>query len=252
MLTASELERYERQIPLIGKDGQERLKASKVFIAGAGGLGCPAAAYLAVAGIGHLTIVDSDAVERTNLNRQILHWEKDIGCSKVSSAGEKLRQMNPAVQVNLIRDTITGENASSLVAGSDLIIDALDNFTDRYMINRAALEHRIPYIHGAVSGFDGHIAVIIPGETACLECLVPETPNQSVVPILGAVSGIIGILQAHEAIKLITGKGEGIRRHFMLWEGSKSTLTSFKAERDPDCPACGDIEAGAGNCGEIE
>jgi molybdopterin/thiamine biosynthesis adenylyltransferase len=241
MLTASEMERYKRQIPLIGGDGQEKLKASNVFIAGAGGLGCPAAVYLAAAGIGRLTIVDCDDVERTNLNRQILHWDKDIGCSKVSSAGEKLRQMNPALKVKLIRDIITGENASSLVAGSDMIIDGLDNFTDRYAMNRAAIEHKIPYIHGAVSGFDGHLAVIIPGKTACLECLVPETPNTLVFPVLGTVSGTIGVLQAHEAIKLITGKGDVVNHHFMLWEGRNSTLTRIRAERDPDCPACGGV-----------
>jgi molybdopterin/thiamine biosynthesis adenylyltransferase len=241
MLTASEFERYARQIPLIGEDGQERLKASNVIVAGAGGLGCPAAAYLVAAGIGNLTIIDCDTVERANLNRQILHWEKDIGCPKASSAGEKLQQMNPDIQVNIICDTISGENASSLVAESDVIIDALDNFTDRYAINRAALEHMIPYIHGAVSGFDGHVAVIIPGKTPCLECLVPETPKPSVFPVLGTVSGFIGILQAHEAIKLITGKGEVESRHFMLWEGGKATLTRIRAERDPDCPACGDI-----------
>jgi molybdopterin/thiamine biosynthesis adenylyltransferase len=239
MLTTCERERYSRQIPLIGEEGQERLKSSRVFIAGAGGLGCPAAAYLAAAGVGHLTIADCDSVDRTNLNRQILHWEQDIGHSKVSSAGEKLRSMNPDIRVDLVPVTITRKNASSLIAGSDLVIDALDNFTDRYAINRAALEHRIPYIHGAVSGFDGHVATIIPGETACLECMVPESPPRSVFPVLGTISGLIGVLQAHEAVKHITRQGEPLKHRLILWDGRTSTVTLIRVERDPECRACG-------------
>jgi molybdopterin/thiamine biosynthesis adenylyltransferase len=243
MLTACELERYSRQIPLIGEDGQERLKSSKVFIAGAGGLGCPAAAYLAAAGVGHLIIADCDSVDLTNLNRQILHWEQDIGRSKVSSAGEKLHLMNPDIKVDLLPVTINGKNASSLIAGSDLVIDALDNFTDRYAINRAALENRIPYVHGAVSGFDGHVTTIIPGETACLECMVPEPPPRSVFPVLGTVSGMIGVLQAHEAVKHITRQGELLKHRLVLWDGRTSTVTCIRVERDPDCRACREVRS---------
>jgi adenylyltransferase/sulfurtransferase len=239
MLTDSERERYSRQILLFGEEGQERLKLSKVFIAGAGGLGCPAAAYLAAAGIGHLVIADCDFVDRTNLNRQILHYTTDIGRSKVLSAGEKLRSMNPDIQIELLAVTISESNASSLVSGCDLVVDALDTFTDRYAINRACLEQRIPYIHGAVSGFDGHMAIIIPGETACLECMVPEAPPRSVFPVIGTAPGLIGILQAHEAIKRITRQGESLINRLVLWDGRASQFTEIHVDRDPDCRACG-------------
>ena len=208
MLTDSERERYSRQILLFGEEGQERLKSSKVFIAGAGGLGCPAAAYLAAAGVGHLVIADCDSVDRTNLNRQILHYEPDIGRPKVVSASEKLQSMNPDIRVEPLAVIISDSNAAALVSGCDLVVDALDTFTDRYALNRAAIRNRIPYIHGAVSGFDGHMATIIPGETACLECMVPEAPPRSVFPVVGTTPGLIGVLQAHEAIKQITGQGE--------------------------------------------
>ncbi len=246
MLTDLERERYARQIPFIGEDGQERLKSARVFIAGAGGLGCPAAAYLAAAGVGHLLIADRDAVDRTNLNRQILHWEKDIGRLKVLSAGEKLREMNPDIRVDLFPVTIKHQNASSLIAGSDLVVDALDNFTDRYVINRACLGHRIPYIHGAVSGFDGHVAMILPGETACLECIVPDPPPVSIFPVIGTVPGMIGILQAHEAVKYITGKGQRISHRLLLWDGKNSALTTIIVERDPSCRACGNVRSDTG------
>jgi molybdopterin/thiamine biosynthesis adenylyltransferase len=239
MLTDHEMERYSRQITLIGEAAQERLKSARIFIAGAGGLGCPAAAYLAAAGVGHLVIADCDVVDRTNLNRQILHWEKDIGHAKVVSAGEKLRQMNPDIRVDIIPVAVNNQNAYSLITGSDLVIDALDNFTDRYVINRACLGHRIPYVHGAASGFDGHIATIIPGETACLECIIPESPPRSAFPIIGTVSGLVGILQAHEAIKYITGKGQPLNHNLLLWDGKNSAITCIEVEREPSCRACG-------------
>jgi len=236
MLTDSERERYSRQILLFGEEGQEKLKSSKVFIAGAGGLGCPAAAYLAAAGVGHLVIADCDSVD---LNRQILHYEEDIGRSKVLSAGEKLRSMNPDIRVELLAVTISNSNAAPLVSGCDVVVDALDTFTDRYAINRAALEHRIPYIHGAVSGFDGHMATIIPGETACLECMVPEAPPRTIFPVVGTTPGLIGVLQAHEAVKQITGEGETLKNRLVLWDGKASQFTMIRVERDPDCRACG-------------
>lgn len=249
MLTDHERERYSRQIPLIGEENQERLKSARIFVAGAGGLGCPAAAYLAAAGVGHLVIADCDVVDRTNLNRQILHWEKDIGIAKVISAGEKLGQMNPDIRVDLLPVTVTDQNAHSLISGSNLVIDALDNFTDRYAINRACLLHRIPYIHGAVSGFDGHVATIIPGETACLECIVPEPPPRSAFPVIGTVPGIVGVLQAHEAIKYITGKGQLLNHRLLLWDGRNSAITCVTVDKDPCCRACGGGGSESGNGG---
>jgi adenylyltransferase/sulfurtransferase len=239
MLTDSERERYSRQILLFGEDGQERLKSSKVFIAGAGGLGCPVAAYLAAAGVGNLIIADCDSVDRTNLNRQILHHEQDIGRPKVFSAGEKLRSMNPDIKIELLAVTISDTNASALVSGCDLVVDALDTFTDRYAINRAAIRNRIPYIHGAVSGFDGHMATIIPGETACLECMVPEAPPRSVFPVVGTTPGLIGVLQANEVIKFITGQGDPLGNRLVIWDGRGAQMTTIHVERDPECRACG-------------
>ncbi|MDD1713857.1 MAG: HesA/MoeB/ThiF family protein [Methanoregulaceae archaeon] len=251
MLTDSERERYSRQILLFGEEGQERLKSSKVFIAGAGGLGCPAAAYLAAAGVGHLVIADCDSVDRTNLNRQILHYESDIGRPKVVSAREKLLSMNPDIRVEPLAVIISDNNASTLVSGCDLVVDALDTFTDRYALNRAAIRNRIPYIHGAVSGFDGHMATIIPGETACLECMVPEAPPRSVFPVVGTTPGLIGVLQAHEAIKQITGQGEPLTNQLVLWDGKASQFTMIRVERDPDCPACGGDSRASGRRREI-
>ena len=251
MLTDSERERYSRQILLFGEEGQERLKLSKVFIAGVGGLGCPAAAYLAAAGVGHLVIADCDAVDRTNLNRQILHHEADIGRPKVLSAGEKIRSMNPDIEVELLVVTISESNASILVSGCDLVVDALDTFIDRYAINRAAIRNNIPYIHGAVSGFDGHMATIIPGETACLECMVPEATPRSVFPVVGTSPGLIGVLQAHEAIKQITGQGEPLKNRLVIWDGKASQFTMIRVERDPDCRACGKDARDSGRRREI-
>jgi molybdopterin/thiamine biosynthesis adenylyltransferase len=247
MLTDREIHRYSRQITFIGEEGQERLKAAHVVLAGAGGLGCPAATYLAVAGVGRLTIIDSDRVEMTNLNRQILHWEQDIGRNKTVSAKEKLGAMNPDLFIEDICGVITGQNASALIGEAALIIDALDNFPARYALNQAALEHGIPVIHGAVSGYDGHITTIIPGETACLQCIFPDPPGGSEFPIIGTTAGIIGLMQAHEAIKFLTGRGTLLKNRLLIWDGRDSSVTFLNLERDPVCRACGECAQGPGS-----
>jgi len=157
MLTADERERYDRQIILteIGEEGQEKLKRASVFIAGAGGLGSPAAIYLTAAGIGRIRLVDHDRVDRSNLNRQVLHWDNDIGRSKVESATEKLKRLNPEVEIEAIEETITEANLAHLLAGFDLIVDAMDNLPTRYLLNKAALDQNIPFFHGAIYGFEG-------------------------------------------------------------------------------------------------
>ena len=173
MLTREERERYDRQISIygFGEEGQEKLKDARVFIAGAGGLGSPVAVYLAAAGIGTLKIVDRDTVDLSNLNRQILHWEENIGGPKAESAGDKLRRLNPHITVEAIEETITEDNVSGLVGDCDLIVDAMDNLPTRYLLNRTAIEKNIPFFHGAIYGFEGRAMTVIPGRSACLYCL---------------------------------------------------------------------------------
>ena len=174
MLTPSERERYDRQIMIgeIGQEGQEKIKRSRVVIAGAGGLGSPIAIYLTAAGIGMIRMIDHDQVALSNLNRQILHWEEDIGRKKVDTARTKLRNLNSAVEIEAITETITEGNVSQLVDGCDVIVDAMDNLPTRYILNRCAIGKKLPFFHGAVYGFEGRVMTIIPGETACLRWYV--------------------------------------------------------------------------------
>ncbi len=194
MLDQSERERYDRQImiPEIGEKGQERLKRAKVFIAGAGGLGSPISIYLAAAGVGTIRLVDLDTVDRTNLNRQVLHWEKDIARRKVDSALEKLKGLNPYVSVEGVCETIDEGNVLSLTDGFDAVVDAMDNLPTRYLLNKAAIEHRIPFFHGAVRGFEGRAMTVIPGKSACLRCTYRGDPPREKFPVIGIAPGVIG------------------------------------------------------------
>ena len=238
MLTERELDRYDRQIRLLGEDGQEKLKDAKVFIAGAGGLGCPISIYLAAAGIGKINLVDKDTVALSNLNRQILHWEKDIDREKAISAKEKLTEINRDIKIDAKSDTITENNASDLVADADIIIDAMDNFSTRYLLNKTALEKGIPFVHGAISGFHGQATTVLPGESACLRCIFREAPPPSVFPVLGVTPGIIGLIQASEAIKYIVGVGELLSGKLLLWDGLTSQTEIVLVEKNAQCPDC--------------
>ncbi|WP_292365846.1 MULTISPECIES: HesA/MoeB/ThiF family protein [unclassified Methanoculleus] len=240
MLTDRELERYRRQIAFFGEEAQERLANARVVIVGAGGLGCPVALYLAAAGVGEVRLVDGDVVDLTNLNRQVLHGDRDVGRAKVESAAEKLRAQNPEITVVAIRATLDEENAALLVDGADLIVDATDNFAARYILNRVALGARVPLIHGAVRGFDGQATTIIPGRTACLECIFPVAPpGEDVIPVVGTTPGIIGLVQANEAIKYITGTGDLLADRLLVWDGRAATMTTLPVNRQKDCGACG-------------
>jgi len=203
MLTGEELDRYSRQImiPQIGEKGQEKLKRAKVFIAGVGGLGSPVSIYLTAAGVGHLRMVDHDRVDLTNLNRQVVHWSGDVGKRKVESAQEKLNKLNPNVTVETLSVTISEENASELITGFDLIVDAMDNLPTRYLLNKKAIEHGIPFFHGAVNGFEGRAMTVIPGKTACLRCLYRGPVPESKFPVIGVTPAVIGCIQATEVIK---------------------------------------------------
>jgi molybdopterin-synthase adenylyltransferase len=184
-------EKYIRQIMLFGEEGQEKLRKARVFVAGAGGLGSPISTYLAVAGVGKIIIADFDTVDPSNLNRQFLHHERDIGRDKIKSAAEKLLSMNPEIKVETIKEKITDENAGSVVPPCDLIIDALDNFDTRHVLNRLAVERKIPLIHGAVSGYRGQATTIIPGKTPCLYCIFPGSFKKEVFPVLGTTPGVM-------------------------------------------------------------
>jgi molybdopterin/thiamine biosynthesis adenylyltransferase len=241
MLSPRELERYDRQIRLLGVDGQDKLKNANVFIAGAGGLGCPISIYLAAAGIGKISIVDNDVVALSNLNRQILHWEKDIDRKKALSAEEKLREINHDIFVLAKSETITAENASELVADADLIIDAMDNYPTRYLLNKTAITKNIPFIHGAVNGFHGQAMTVIPGKSACLRCVFRQAPPETAFPVVGTTPGIIGLIQATEAMKYIVGMGELLAGRLLLWDGLNCQTDFVRVERDPLCQDCSSI-----------
>jgi molybdopterin-synthase adenylyltransferase len=241
-LTDYDQKRYNRQILIrgFGDSGQQRLKEATVFIAGVGGLGSPVATYLAVAGIGHLVLVDMDVVELSNLNRQILHWDENIGQYKVKSAVSKINAINPSIRVTALQERITDENVLAMTKDADLIIDAMDNYPTRYLLNRAAIAHNIPFIHASVWGLEGRLTTIIPGKTPCLECLVPEAPPREIFPVLGATPGMIGTLQVTEAIKFLTGVGVGklLTNRMLIYDGEYMEFHEVPVQRVPHCPAC--------------
>ncbi|WP_319506807.1 HesA/MoeB/ThiF family protein [uncultured Methanolobus sp.] len=241
MLDKEELERYSRQIMLFGEDGQERLKDARVFIAGAGGLGCPIALYLAVAGVGRLRIADRDSVELSNLNRQVLHWESDIGREKVLSAGDKLQAANPHISVETFHLTIDESNIRELIGDADIIVDAMDNYPVRYLLNKVAHEKGIPLIHGAIRGFDGQAMTIIPGESACFNCVFPSPPPTEVFPVVGVTPGIIAMIQANEVIKYLVDAGELLTNRLLIWNGLYSEMETLKVSRRDDCKVCCNI-----------
>jgi molybdopterin/thiamine biosynthesis adenylyltransferase len=225
-----------------GEDTQARLKAATVFIAGAGGLGSPVAMYLAAAGVGLLRIADADSPEMSNFNRQILHDVSRIGMNKAESAKLTLGRLNSEVRVVALTQQITEENVGQLVADAQIIVDCLDNFPTRFVLNRAALRRRIPLVHGAVWGLDGRLAFIHAPGTPCLRCVVPEPPPSEQVPVLGATAGIIGSLQALEVIKHLAGLGSTHLGELLVWDGADMRLAKYRTRRDPACADC----AGAG------
>jgi molybdopterin/thiamine biosynthesis adenylyltransferase len=241
MLTPNERERYDRQIMIgeIGQKGQEKLKRSRVIIAGAGGLGSSIAIYLTAAGIGMIRMIDHDQVALSNLNRQILHWEEDIGRKKVDSARTKLRNLNSVVEIEAIAETITEGNISHFVDGCDVIVDAMDNLPTRYLLNRCAIEKNIPFFHGAVNGFEGRVMTIIPGKTACLRCMYRGPVPQEKFPVIGVAPAVIGSIQATEVIKYLIGIGRLLTNRLLIYDGLKVTFNEFIINRNPNCDHCG-------------
>ena len=249
-LDADELQRYHRHLilPEIGADGQRRLKAARVLLIGAGGLGSPAALYLAAAGVGHLGVVDADVVELSNLQRQVLHDSESVGRRKVDSAAARLRAINPHVDVVTHPVRLTSANALRLLADYDVIVDGSDNFPTRYLVNDACVLLGKPNVYGSVLRFDGQASVFSFGSGPCYRCLFRDPPPPGLVQgcvdsgVLGVLPGLIGVVQAAETMKLITGAGEALVGRLLLVDGLRMRFRTIDVARDPECRACGTHE----------
>jgi sulfur-carrier protein adenylyltransferase/sulfurtransferase len=245
-LTAEQRERYSRHllIPEIGIEGQQKLLDAKVLLLGAGGLGSPIALYLAAAGVGTLGIVDDDEVDLSNLQRQVIHNSERIGVPKVDSAEESIRALNPDVKVVKYRTRLDSSNILEIIDGWDVIVDGVDNFPTRYLLNDATVRLKIPVVSASILGFDGQLSVFKPYEGPCYRCLFREPPPAELAPscgangVLGVLPGTMGLLQATEVIKLIAGIGEPAIGRLLLYDALGATLTEVKVHRDPECPIC--------------
>jgi molybdopterin/thiamine biosynthesis adenylyltransferase len=248
-LSAPARERYSRHLlmPEVGEKGQLRLLESRVLLLGAGGLGCPAALYLAAAGVGTLGLVDDDVVDRSNLQRQVLHGDADVGRPKVESAREALLALNPSIEVRGFRERLTSANVERLLAGWDVVIDGSDNFATRYLINDACVKLRLPNVHGSIFRFEGQVSVFWPGGPRggpCYRCLYPEPPPPELAPscaeagVLGVLPGVVGTLEAIEAIKLLLGLGTPLIGRMLHYDALAQRFTELQLERDPACRWC--------------
>ena len=246
-LTQDEIARYSRHLimPEVGIDGQRKLKAGSVLCIGAGGLGSPAAMYLAAAGVGRIGIVDFDVVDFSNLQRQLLHSTADVGRSKLTSARDRLHGLNPHIQIDTYETTVTSDNALDLFRPYDVILDGTDNFPTRYLVNDACVLLGKPNAYGSIFRFEGQASVFGTKDGPCYRCLYPEPPPPGLVPscaeggVLGVLPGIIGVIQATEAIKLILGIGEPLIGRFLIYDALKMRFRELKLRKDPDCPVCG-------------
>jgi len=246
-LTVDEVRRYSRHliIPDVAMDGQKRLKNARVLCVGAGGLGSPALMYLAAAGVGTLGIVEFDTVDESNLQRQIIHGQSDIGRSKAESARDSVREINPYVNVVLHEERLDSENVMEIFAQYDLIVDGTDNFATRYLVNDACVLLNKPYVWGSIYRFDGQASVFWSEYGPCYRCLYPEPPPPGMVPscaeggVLGVLCGSIGAIQVTEAIKVLTGVGEPLVGRLMIYDALEMTYRSVKVRKDPECAVCG-------------
>lgn len=247
-LGMEEIERYSRQILLqqVGGKGQEKLLASKVLIVGAGGLGSPVSMYLAAAGVGTIGLIDGDRVDLTNLQRQIVHFTDDVGTPKVESAAAKLKAINPGVNVETYHALALADNILDLVSRHDFVIDGTDNFPAKFLINDACYFTGVPFSHAGILRFDGQLFTVIPGQTACYRCIFREPPPANAVPtcsqagVLGGVAGVIGCLQATEALKYLLGVGELLTDRMLIFDALGMHFREVKFRRNPKCPLCGE------------
>ncbi len=246
--TDEQINRYSRHIilPEVGGKGQKKLLESKVFLVGAGGLGSPAAFYLAAAGIGKIGISDNDDVDFSNLQRQILHSTKDVGRPKVQSAKETIEDLNPDVEVVPYTERLNSENIINIIKDYDVILDGSDNFPTRYLVNDACVMLGKPLSHGSIFRFDGQATTILPGQGPCYRCLYETPPPPDLVPscqeagVLGVIAGIIGVIQATEVIKLVLGKGHILTGKLLLYDSLNMDFKKLNIQRNPACPMCGE------------
>ena len=247
-LSIDEVKRYSRHliIPDVGMTGQKRLKNAKVLCVGAGGLGSPALLYLAAAGVGTLGVIDFDVVDESNLQRQIIHGQSDIGRSKALSARDSIKEVNPYITVVVHEEALDTDNVMEIFAGYDLIVDGTDNFATRYLVNDACVLLGMPYVWGSIYRFDGQASVFWAEHGPCYRCLYPEPPPPGMVPscaeggVLGVLCASIGSIQVTEAIKLITGIGESLAGRLMIYDALEMSYRSLNIRKDPDCAICGD------------
>ena len=245
--THEQLERYSRHILLqdVGVEGQEKLLKARVLIVGAGGLGCPVALYLAAAGVGTIGIADCDTVDISNLQRQIAHHTKDIGRPKVESAKEKMLAINPGVTVRTYREYLGAANIREIIRDYDFVVDGTDNFPTKFLVNDACVMEGIPFSHGGILRFDGQTTTVVPGKSACYRCSFHKPPPPDAVPtcsqagVLGAIAGMLGTIQAAEALKYITGSGTLLTDRLLTFNAKSMEFRKIKLSRQADCPICG-------------
>ena len=246
-LDSTQLDRYSRHIIMdeVGPEGQQRLLSGRALVVGAGGLGAPVIQYLAAAGVGEMTLVDDDVVERSNLQRQVIHGDADVGEPKVESARAFVERLNPDVDVDTHQTRLAPGNVAGLVAGHDVVVDASDNFPTRYMVNDACRLAGIPVAHGAIFKFEGQATTLVP-EGPCYRCLFPEAPEPGTVPdcattgVLGVLPGTLGCIQATEAVKLLLDAGEVLAGRLLFYDAMDMSFETVSYERNSDCPVCGD------------
>ena len=251
MLTESQIERYSRHIILkeVGGKGQQKLLDGKVLIIGAGGLGAPVALYMAAAGVGTIGIADADDVDLSNLQRQVIHFTADIGKPKVESAREKIEAINPDVKVITYKEWVTAGNISAIIADYDFIIDGTDNFAAKFLINDACVLAKKPYSHGGILQFVGQTITVLPGESPCYRCLFPAPPPKDAIPtcsqagVIGVLPGVIGSIQATEAIKFLLGKGKLLAGRILMYDALDMKFRDVEIKRNSGCPICGENPA---------
>lgn len=243
-LTDYDVTRYNRQMlmPEWGEAGQAKLKAATVFIAGAGGLGSPVATYLALAGVGEIRLCDADTVDLSNLNRQFLHTEARLGVPKAESGGAMLQARNKAIKVVPLHARLCEESAEQLIGRPTIVVDCLDNYDARYLLNRYCIQHHIPLVHGAIWGWTGQVTFISPPETPCLRCLTPEPPPKGTFPVVGATPGLAGSIQAMEVLKYLTGIGKTLKGKLLTFDGEDMNFATLNIYRAVTCPDCGHLK----------
>lgn len=247
-ISEEQLERYSRNILLkqVGLEGQQKICRSRILVIGAGGLGAPASLYLAAAGVGHIGILDSDKVELSNLQRQVIHFTRDIGAAKAESAAAKMREINPDIRVQAYNLRIDASNARRIISEYDFIIDGTDNFAAKFLINDACVLEKKPFSHGGILRFDGQTITVVPGVFPCYRCVFSSPPPRNLVPtcsqagILGAVAGILGSIQAAEALKYVIGSKDLLTGRFLIFNALTMEFRKAAVGRNPACPVCGE------------